>query len=94
MLGILADNSAHALAFAVAPDDEAAILANGGAGWANFHCVGVTGGGGTGAAAGACPGCAGEPGDVGENRYTMRPLFRSYGVISSFTLSPGRIRTR
>ena len=72
MLGILADNSAHALAFAVASDDETAVLTDWRAGGADFH---GRGGGGTG----CCRGEAllrpsdvgvgpGPPGDVGENR--------------------------
>ena len=37
MLGILANDPPHALALAVAPNDEAAVFADGLAGWTNFH---------------------------------------------------------
>lgn len=49
------------------------------------------------------PGMPGEVGlpsiapagaEEGEKRYTILPLLRSYGVISNFTRSPGRMRTR
>jgi len=37
MLGILADDPAHALPFAAPSDDEATVLADRCAGWANLH---------------------------------------------------------
>lgn len=103
MLGILANDPAHALTGAIPSYDETAVFADRFAGWSNFHGAGGAEGegeSGDGADVGGDGGLpavdtgGAEVGELGEKRYTILPLPRSYGVISSFTRSPGRMRTR
>ena len=80
---MLREFGAHDAALALA-DNQAAAITHWFAGGTDFH--GRENGNqriGDGAGAG-----------VEGKRYTILPLSRSYGVISTFTLSPGRMRTR
>ena len=63
VLGILTDDAAYALAFAVAPNHEAAVFADRRAGRANFHGTGVVGGAAGSGVAGVAVGDAGVVAD-------------------------------